>query len=68
MYVLVILSHKKNKYIKIIAIIWCISVGLFVEFIQGNYIANRSADAYDVLANVIGITLAYFIYDKYINI
>lgn len=64
MLLLVIFSNIKYKYIKLIAIVWCISVGLLIEFVQGNYIANRSADIYDVVANIVGITIGYYLYHQ----
>ena len=59
------LLHKIGKYndrkIKIIwAVIIPISFGLFVEIAQHFWIAGRSGDIDDFLANTVGVFAAYF--------
>jgi len=33
----------------------CGSFGLFIEYLQGNFIPNRYFDVYDLIANIIGV-------------
>jgi len=45
----------------------CGGYGLFIEYIQGNFIANRFFDVYDLIANIIGVFVglaAYSLFNK----
>lgn len=45
--------------------------GILVEFLQGYFTATRTADVYDILANIVGATLAViaiFMLNKYSRI
>ena len=59
--------YKKNEpFIKRIVIIVAIgiSVGFFIEVIQGNFIKNRFFDFFDILANSIGTLVGFIIIEK----
>lgn len=54
---------KKLSY-KILVIILLIFYGIILELLQGGLTNYRTADLFDVLANVFGIVLATLVFDK----
>lgn len=51
---------KKSISIYIIATALCVAQGVLIEFIQSStLVKNRSFDVYDIVANVVGVLLAW---------
>lgn len=51
---------KKSISIYIIATALCVAQGVLIEFIQSStLVKNRSFDMYDIVANVVGVLLAW---------
>jgi VanZ family protein len=46
-------SYSRNRII-VIAFLYCLFLGIGIEFIQSVFVAARSGDIFDVLANVTG--------------
>lgn len=51
-------SPVKIQYIYIFIAAFTILLGIILEFIQRDYIPNRSFDGYDIVADVVGSVLA----------
>ena len=47
-------SYSRNRII-VIAFLYCLFLGIGIEFIQSVFVAARSGDIFDVLANVTGV-------------
>ncbi|MGB5463104.1 MAG: VanZ family protein [Aureibaculum sp.] len=60
-------SALKNKFNNNLIIILLISYGIIIEVLQEVLTVHRQADFKDVLANSMGVILAYLLYQK-INI
>lgn len=45
-----------------LVIILHLSVGVFIEYLQENYVSGRSGELEDVFANFLGILIATIIY------
>lgn len=54
---LIEMKYTKTKGI-IISVVFCSLVGIFVEWVQGQFIEGRSADINDVLFNSFGIIIS----------
>lgn len=48
----------------IVILLACLFYGIIIEILQGSFTVSRSADIYDVLANLIGLILGIFIFKK----
>ena len=46
-------SYSSNRII-VIAFLYCLFLGIGIEFIQSVFVAGRLGDVFDVLANAIG--------------
>ena len=57
-------SALKNKFNNNLIIILLISYGIIIEVLQEVLTVHRQADFKDVLANSIGVILAYLLYQK----
>lgn len=55
--------YSKQLSVIVIAII-CITQGVFIEFIQGNYIPFREFSFADIVANILGVSLGYISRNK----
>lgn len=66
---LLLIQHKKNKLLVtiIVVLIFCL-YGTAIEFIQRDYIENRSFDLGDIVADCIGCFIAFvYAYKKWIQ-
>lgn len=55
--------NKLTKNMKIfLVIILHLSIGVFIEYLQENYVSGRSGELEDVFANFLGILIATIIY------
>jgi len=52
---------QKVFHLFIIVVLW----GIVIEFLQQNFIPNRSGDVYDALANTLGGIAGIFIFIRY---
>ena len=53
-------SYSRNK-IFVIAFLYCLFLGVGIEFIQSVFVAGRLGDIFDVLANAIGASMGALI-------
>ena len=55
---------KKNKATYILVSLVLFIYGIIIEFIQGSFVANRTEDFWDVVANSIGIIVGIILFYK----
>ena len=53
-------SYSSNRII-VIAFLYCLFLGIGIEFIQSVFVADRLGDVFDVLANAIGSSIGILI-------
>ena len=51
-------SYSRNK-IFVIAFLYCLILGVGIEFIQSVFVSGRSGDIFDILANIIGTSIGF---------
>ncbi len=62
------LGKPLNSFNYLASILYCLVLGVFIEFIQHYYIPNREGDIFDVLANFIGSLVGLFFFVLKFNI
>ena len=53
-------SYSRNRII-VIAFLYCLFLGVGIEFMQSVFVAGRLGDIFDVLANVIGSSIGILV-------
>jgi VanZ family protein len=51
-------SYSRNKML-IVAFLYCLFLGIGIEFVQNSFVSGRSGDVFDVLANNIGAFIGF---------
>lgn len=58
------IKYKQSGLILGLCVLLCILYGIFLEWMQGYYFSNRSADWQDVIANAVGCLAALLVLKK----
>lgn len=64
LFILTVLKNQKSISFLAIGIIACILYGVGLEWMQANYLTNRSADWKDIIANSFGCLMALLVLKK----
>ena len=55
------LKNKNTRFVVGVTLLLALSYGMIIEVMQGTLTSYRSADVFDMLANVIGISVAFLL-------